>query len=165
MDDTQRSPGSLPPRLAASIAEGTVFGRESVLGAVTEALLSARPGAPPVIVIAGDPGMGKTRLVAEVAEVACGQGRRVLYGRSEEGVDCAYQPIAECLMQLLGDAARDVDSRGRASAEVRRLVSGLPLGEASRAAGERPGERYLLFNAVRAALEAGSRPTGLLLAL
>lgn len=64
---------------------------------IAESLERATPGAPTVAVLAGEPGIGKTRLAAEAAARAEHAGARVLYGRSEEGLGVSHQPFAEML--------------------------------------------------------------------
>ena len=44
-----------------------------------------------------EPGIGKTRTAAEVAQVAFAEGAIVLYGRCDEEVGAPYQPFAEAL--------------------------------------------------------------------
>lgn len=45
----------------------------------------------------GEPGIGKTRLAAEVARLARGRGHRVLFGRNGEDLRVPYQPFIEVL--------------------------------------------------------------------
>jgi DNA-binding SARP family transcriptional activator len=94
-----------------------------------------------LLAISGDPGIGKTRLLAELAAASHEDGATVLYGRSPEEAVAPYQPFAEAL-------------RPFASADA-----GLaPLfGEA--APGDAAGARLRLFEAVAATLaEAPGRP-------
>lgn len=87
----------LPARLRAAAREGAFVGRDAELASIAESLERAAPGAPTVAVLAGEPGIGKTRLAAEAAARAEHAGARVLYGRSEEGLGVSYQPFAEML--------------------------------------------------------------------
>ena len=52
------------------------------------------------LAISGDPGIGKTRLLAELARAAHADGATVLYGRSPEEAVAPYQPFAEALRPL-----------------------------------------------------------------
>jgi len=74
------------PRPRSAAREGAFVGRDAELASIAESLERAAQGAPTVAVLAGEPGIGKTRLAAEAAARAEHAGARVLYGRSEEGL-------------------------------------------------------------------------------
>jgi hypothetical protein len=100
-----------------------------------------------LLAVSGDPGIGKTRLLGELARAAYADGATVLYGRSPEEAVAPYQPFAEALGPL-------------ASADP---VLAPLLGEAT-PGGDEAGARLRLFEAVAAAL--GDAPgTRVLLAL
>jgi transcriptional regulator with XRE-family HTH domain len=73
-------------------------GRQTELDALLAMLGAAREGNGGLALVSGEPGIGKTRLVLEVAEHAQAQGWRVLFGRATdvEGAP-AYLPIVEAL--------------------------------------------------------------------
>jgi len=52
------------------------------------------------VLIAGEPGVGKTRLAGEWSRQAYEQGALVLYGRCDEDLGAPYQPFAEALRSL-----------------------------------------------------------------
>ena len=54
--------------------------------------------------ILGEPGIGKTRLAAEVARLARDRGHRVLFGRNGEDLRVPYQPFIEVLRPVPGPA-------------------------------------------------------------
>lgn len=59
---------------------------------------------PPVFLLAGEPGIGKTRLLTEAAEYAGRAGFRVLVGRSHRhGDQMPYAPLLEALQSYLRD--------------------------------------------------------------
>ena len=60
-------------------------GREAELGMLTVDLDAALAGRGGVVLVAGEPGIGKTRLVEELAAQASGRGVLVLWGRCWEG--------------------------------------------------------------------------------
>jgi predicted ATPase len=50
-----------------------------------------------MVVIAGEPEIGKTRLASGVARGVHEESARVLYGRCDEGFAVPYQPFVEAL--------------------------------------------------------------------
>ena len=90
------------PDLPAVLAgPGPFVGR----GRELERLLSAwqtraRCGGTLAVLIAGEPGVGKTRLAGEWSRHAYEQGAIVLYGRCDEDLGAPYQPFAEALRSL-----------------------------------------------------------------
>lgn len=106
--------------------------------------------------VAGEPGIGKTTLVAEAARLAYDDGATVLYGRCDQELSAPFQPFAEALRGLLTAAdARlleqvrpHLDEVSRLVPAVRDLVADLP----APAAGDPEVERQLLFEAVVAVL-------------
>jgi DNA-binding CsgD family transcriptional regulator len=66
---------------------GRLAGRDRELAVLRQWLAQARAGQGRLVVLAGPPGIGKTRLAEELAEEARGSGQRVLWGRAvqEEG--------------------------------------------------------------------------------
>ena len=120
--------------------------------------------------IAGEPGIGKTRLASEVARAAHDQGATVLYGRCDEDAVIPYQPFVEALRfytnavasdvlrEQLGDTGADL---ARLIPEVRDRVPGLP--EQTQLDPE--AERYRLFLAVARVLTEASNTAPLFLLL
>jgi eukaryotic-like serine/threonine-protein kinase len=60
-------------------------GREAELAALTADLEAAAGGRGGVVLVAGEPGIGKTRLAEELATQATARGALVLWGRCWEG--------------------------------------------------------------------------------
>ena len=107
--------------------------------------------------VAGEAGIGKTRLVSEIAKEVHASGALVLAGRCDAGLDLPYQPFVEALEHLVEHAATGflkdyLDAYGDS---VTRLVPGLgartkrpvTTGEVSES------ERYVLFRAIEGLLE------------
>ncbi len=75
--------------------------RGAELYALSAALRRAREGAGGVLILAGDAGVGKSRLAREVSAQAASQGFDVLAGRATESiVPVPFRPITEALMKL-----------------------------------------------------------------
>ena len=117
------------------------------------------------MLVAGEPGIGKTRLTSEVARVAHDQGAVVLWGGCEEELGVPYQPVAEALTHLAHSLPPDQLTAvlGPWGPELTRLVSDLPrlvpdLGEP--VPGDADTERFRLFEAVVDVLVnvSGERP-------
>jgi len=79
-------------------------GRAGELGTLEQALAAARAGRGAAILVAGEAGIGKTRLATEVARRARAAGFATLLGRSIDlvGTELPYQPFAEALRPLGG---------------------------------------------------------------
>jgi MoxR-like ATPase len=82
---------------------GEVFvGRARELEKLERALDATRAGTGATALIAGEAGIGKTRLASELARRAGDTGFDVLLGRSIDlvGTELAYQPFVEALRPL-----------------------------------------------------------------
>jgi DNA-binding SARP family transcriptional activator len=133
----------LPRALDPGRARSPFVGRAAELERLRAGLAGAERR---LLAISGDPGIGKTRLLSELARAAYAGGATVLHGRSPEEAVAPYQPFAEALAPL-------------ASADP--ALAPL-LGDAP--GGDEAGARLRLFEAVAAAL--GDAPgTRVLLAL
>ncbi|WP_406062470.1 AAA family ATPase [Streptomyces sp. NBC_01077] len=77
-------------------------GRAGELTALTEALSRATAGEPQALLIGGEAGVGKTRLIEEFLDTACGQGAVVALGGCVElGADgLPFAPFATALRSL-----------------------------------------------------------------
>jgi transcriptional regulator with XRE-family HTH domain len=72
-------------------------GRQRELGVLREAWSAARYGRRVLALVAGEPGIGKTALTAELARHVRGDHGLVLYGRWDEDVLAPYQAFREAL--------------------------------------------------------------------
>src|SRR5215468_4492365 len=98
------------PEARAALLRHTPFtGRTAELRRLTRRLDEACAGQGGVVLLAGEPGIGKTRLIAEVAETARAQGALVLWGRCYEGEAARpFGPFAEALGEYARTAAPEV---------------------------------------------------------
>lgn len=148
---------SLPAPLLRA-ARRTLIGRDDELTRVTRNL--GDPGQDIVVVlIAGEPGVGKTRLAAAVAQQAAQEGTRVLYGHCDEDLRVPYQPFVEALTSYINTTPPDqlAAQLGPSGRELSRILPGM----AERVAGLRPPtstqadtERWLVFQAADRFLQA-----------
>ena len=135
-------------------AAGELFvGRGPELEALMHAWKDASLGEGRVVLIGGEPGVGKTRLAAELASIAASEDATVLYGRCDEDLGIPYQPWVEVVRHVIAHESREflVDLIARFGRELAHLVPDLAqnVGDLSAAPpGDPDAERYLLFGAV-----------------
>jgi len=115
-------------------SESALIGREPELAALVAALDRADAGASTIAIVAGDAGIGKTRLVDALADLARARGCRILVGGCLDLADdgLPYAPFIEGLRGLTRDLPPDHlrTLLGPASEDLRRLLPGLgPLAE------------------------------------
>ncbi|HEV8623374.1 MAG TPA: AAA family ATPase [Acidimicrobiia bacterium] len=148
---------ALPPALASLLAAD---GAARFVSRVEELALAERVLGDPArkraatLWITGEPGIGKTRLAAEIAQRAHAAGALVLFGRCNEDLGVPYQPFLESLQWFTTHLPDEELPRrlGDALGELTRLVPAL----GARLAGHEPRpspnpeiEQYRLFEAVR----------------
>jgi DNA-binding SARP family transcriptional activator len=150
------APAALLPLPVPLARQDSFFVRpEPDMTRLEAAWAAARSGRRQLVLLAGEPGIGKTRRSAEIARTAHDAGAAVLYGRCEDGMGVPYQPFVEALGTYLRQAPAPVV--GRLGGELVRLVPELsgrfpdlppPL------SADPETERYRLFDAVAAWLAA-----------
>jgi tetratricopeptide (TPR) repeat protein len=120
--------------------------------------------------IAGDPGIGKTRLASEIARAAHEEGAAVLLGRCYEELLISYQPFVEAFGRYVAALSSEVlrSQVGADGGELARLVPGLTrrfpdLSEP--VSGDAEGERFRLFEAAASLLANASRTVPVVLVL
>jgi DNA-binding CsgD family transcriptional regulator/tetratricopeptide (TPR) repeat protein len=152
--------------MAYQVMAGRFIGRTQELARLRDLLARAADGdgEPMVVLLGGEAGVGKTRLVEQLAAAARGQGVRVLCGGcvplGEEGVP--FAPVTEALRGLVGDLdpAELEAVAGPARADLGRLLPDLGWGaEAAPAAavtGAAQGRLFELLLGVIQRLAAGA---------
>jgi DNA-binding SARP family transcriptional activator len=97
------APAATPPLPAR---DGELVGRAEQLAVLEAAVAGAAAGRGRVVLVAGEPGIGKTRLAEEVARRATSQGIQVVWGRCYEGEGApALWPWVQVGRQLLAGVA------------------------------------------------------------
>jgi DNA-binding CsgD family transcriptional regulator len=126
-----------------------LVGRAAELSRLQELLAEAESGQPVVVLVSGDAGVGKTRLVTELAGAAARRGCTVLSGRCAELADTVpYLPLADALRDAVtGPEAGGAVAEALAARPV--LSRLLPDRQASQPHGDLPGmAQQQLFGAV-----------------
>jgi DNA-binding SARP family transcriptional activator/class 3 adenylate cyclase len=90
----------LPPLLAGE-GRGTFVGRSDAAAALQAQWREVRERGLRAVVLAGEPGIGKTRLVTEFARTAHDDGATVLAGSCHEEVHVPYQPFVQALRHYI----------------------------------------------------------------
>jgi tetratricopeptide (TPR) repeat protein len=118
--------------MAYQVTAGRFVGRTQELARLHQLLAHASTGQPLVAVVGGEAGVGKTRLVEQLAANAADEGVRVLRGGcvplGEEGLP--FAPVVEALRGLAGelDPAELETVAGSARQELSRLLPDLAWG-------------------------------------
>ena len=150
---------------------GPVFvAREVEMGRLERLWEEASAGNLRLALLAGEPGVGKTRLAAELAGRVHDLGGTVLAGRCDEDLGVPYQPFVEALRHFVDHvpAGELAGGLGRYGGELVRLLPELSErvpGLAPLLNSDPETERYRLFDAVAAWLTAASGDGPILLVL
>jgi DNA-binding SARP family transcriptional activator len=160
-----------PPARSRAEDQRTFVGRELELEDLLAGLESALGGRGSLCLIAGEPGIGKSRLTEELASRARERGAEVLVGRCwEAGGAPAYWPWMQALRacvqarapeQLRGELGAGAPDLARLVPDLRALFPDLPEREAP----DSESARFRLFDAVGAFLTAAARSRPIVLAL
>ncbi|WP_063975752.1 BTAD domain-containing putative transcriptional regulator, partial [Mycobacterium avium] len=162
------APMERPGLPAVLLGPGPFVGRGRELDGLLSAWQSTLAGDMQAVLIAGEPGVGKTRLAGEWSRRVYEQGAVVLYGRCDEDLGAPYQPFAEALRMLVPCLGPDRLRGLRGVEALLPLVPGLTdvlpdLPTPTRA--DPDTERYALFDAVVALLAAVSAGAPVVLVL
>lgn len=159
----EAAPADGPPFPAALTVGARIpfIGRQTEFEALVRAWRGAVAGTRAVALLSGEPGIGKTRLAAEIARFAYDEGATVLFGRCDDELGVPYQPFVEALAFVVEqyDPEQFTAAMGRHAGELTRLFPGLAehvpdLPAPTNADPET--SQYRLFDAVTGALRAGA---------
>ena len=161
-----RDPGHL-----RRVDEQPFVGRAAALQQLRDRWQPDSHAAGGLVVVTGEPGIGKTRLAARFAGDVHAAGGVVLCGRADEETIWPYQAFVEALRHYAAHRRDLVSAAGLPPAAARALAALVPeLGapeasERPQRADERDRNRHHLFEAVVRLLLHAARPDGLLLVL
>lgn len=158
----------LPPSMTGA-RQDVFVGRDAYLRRLDGIFAETAAGGRRLVVLGGEPGIGKTRLATEFARRVHARTATVLFGRSDEAARLALQPFVEALRHLVGTCEpREFSGSLVLLAELRRLlpeiadrVEDLP----EPLAGDPEGARARLFEAVSGLLCDAAQRAPLLLIL
>ncbi len=161
----------LDQAVTTDAAHSAFVGRERELGVLVGSLEDVLNGHGRLALIAGEPGIGKSRLAEELARRARARGLRVVVGRCwEAGGAPAYWPWVQSLRAhiratdtpaLLQQLGTDAAVLAQLLPELGEIVPSLPPPPAS----DSEGARFRLFEAVSSFLRRASRDTPLLVVI
>jgi DNA-binding SARP family transcriptional activator len=173
-------PAAAPPRPATAAADltraqrtdGVFVGRERELGALLAALGDALSVGGRLVVVGGEPGIGKSRLAEELARCAGAGGAEIHWGRcwEEEGAP-PYWPWVQVLRACVRGRGTEqlADELGTGAADVAELVPDvrqrLPELPAPVESADPQQARFRLFDAVAGFLTRASRARPIVIVL
>ena len=168
---TEATSAALPlPAALAPVPGAFLVGRNAEAEVVASALKRAGVEGRQAVLVGGEPGAGKTSLVAGAARSAHAGGARVLYGRCDEELGLAYQPFAQALGHYVATApTAELKAHVAASGAVlarlvpeltRRLPAATPP-----PATDAESDRWALFEAVTDVLVRASADTTVVLVI
>jgi class 3 adenylate cyclase/tetratricopeptide (TPR) repeat protein len=146
------------PAVLRSVPPVSYVGRVEERAAIEKAMVLARDGARQVVLLSGEPGIGKTRLSSYGAHRAHAESFAVCWGACSEELAVPYEPWIEVCSQLVEHAPQEVLNRlverhkgelGRLARNLERRVADLPSPQTS----DPETERYLLFSAIAGLLQ------------
>ncbi|MDX1511203.1 MAG: BTAD domain-containing putative transcriptional regulator, partial [Nitriliruptorales bacterium] len=111
-DPTLEHPGRARPPLPVALdpVEPLLVGRDAQLAALRDAWEASRRGRGSVLVVAGEPGSGRTRLAAELAATAHGGGALVLHSSAVPESTDRLRVLRRAVELLRLDSVDDVES-------------------------------------------------------
>jgi len=137
-----------------------LVGREREQRALCAAIEAAASGCGQVVLLSGEPGIGKTRLAEEAATQAAAFGMRSCWARAS---DDAGSPPYWLFRQLLG--CLEHAAVAESPSELSLVAPDLRSAGGAVAVGYDEADRFRAFQAVRSMLGAAAEPDGMLLIL
>lgn len=154
----------MPPPLALAAASGPLIGRERELEALLAAWRATQDRALRVRLVTGEAGIGKSRLVAELAQRVVAEEGEVLYGACFDDPRPPYAPFVDAIELHMRDVPDEVAQTrlGGDANQIARIVPAVAerFGAASPASSDSPeGDQLRLFAAVGGYLHRSAHRT------
>ena len=147
----QGSPSGDTSYVATRLTSNQFVGRKAQLEELVRASREAAEGQPALVLLGGDSGVGKTRLIGELEKQLAGEGALVLRGEAVEQADgeLPFAPITSALRPLVRarDPAFEALSPG-SRAELAALLPGLEQTDARSGPRDDPSAQLRLFEAL-----------------
>jgi eukaryotic-like serine/threonine-protein kinase len=169
MEDSPDISSQAPKRAQGSLTKRAFVGRVREAEILRSAVREAMEGRGQLIILSGEPGIGKTRLAEETANFATSSGAHVFWGRCWEGGGAPpFWPWIQLIRESLSALSSQILSEANQGLAyiahmVPELHSGMPVQQQSaresagglQLAGTsmQPEERFLLFDAVSGLLK------------
>jgi ATP/maltotriose-dependent transcriptional regulator MalT len=157
----------LTPEMSGRASSSVLVGRDEQMAALEAAFTSVRQGGPSAVLLGGEAGVGKSRLVSEFGRTAAAAGARVLTGGCLElGTDgLPFAPFTAVLRELVHELGADALASMLPGRTTRGLARLLPeLGEPD-TSGDPAEARARLFEEVLRALEHLTRHSPVVLVI
>ena len=151
----------LPPSISP-VPSFAVYGRADELAIIERSWIAAKRGQRQVVLLAGEPGIGKTRLSIEAGRIGYGEGATVLLGTCDEDIRPPYRPFVEALRHFVVNAPDEIllqhvrEHQGDLLRIVPSLAERVPNVPKPHTA-DAETERYLMFEAVAGLLSVASQ--------
>jgi ATP/maltotriose-dependent transcriptional regulator MalT len=159
--------GMLAPEMSGRASSSVLVGRDEQMAALEAAFGRVRQGGPSAVLLGGEAGVGKTRLISEFSRTATAAGARVLTGGCLElGTDgLPFAPFTAVLRELVHELGADALASMLPGRTTRGLARLLPeLGEPD-TSGDPAEARARLFEEVLRALEHLTRHSPVVLVI
>ncbi|MHB8513131.1 MAG: BTAD domain-containing putative transcriptional regulator [Actinomycetota bacterium] len=156
----------LPEALTMLETTGHFVGREEEIARINEIWKEVGTATMRTVMLAGEPGIGKTRLTSRLARTLFDDGAIVLYGRSDEDAVLPYQPFVETLRSYVAAVPKHQRGRLPHSNDLASLLPEIAPVTASKQISDDPEvARYRLFEGVAGLIAHISSQTPLVMVL
>ena len=155
-------PAEPEPEFFATRSGAPFVGRRTELERLQSYFTNTADGHRQLVLLEGEPGIGKTRLALQFMASCEAEGAVALYGRCDAETLVPYQPFVEALRRYA--ARTDPDRLKPWSAELGRVIPEL-VRDGSAPAPIEPAERYRLFDAASEVLTDIARAQPVVLVL
>ncbi|HEY1593456.1 MAG TPA: AAA family ATPase [Solirubrobacteraceae bacterium] len=154
--------------MATRLTSNQFVGREAQLEELVRASREAAEGRPTLVLLGGDSGVGKTRLIGELERKLAGDGAMVLRGEGVEQADgeLPFAPLTSALRPLVRARDPSFEALGPGSrAELAALLPGLEQTDGRSGSRDDPSAQLRLFEALLELLDVIGERQSLVLIL